>query len=129
AFEIIQRIVSPEAQSYFQRIVRVTQSELEKLLVHRVTNLFDPLGIEGPCRAAPDPALNVLQEKCRLLKEKSAQEGQQLTSYIGSVLSRILVDFCRFADVVLRWERATQGAERIPEEGPDLETQLDPGGL
>ncbi|CAE7903092.1 ATJ20 [Symbiodinium sp. KB8] len=41
----------------------------------------------------------------------------------------ILVDFCRFADVVLRWERATQGAERIPEEGPDLETQLDPGGL
>ena len=28
------------------------------------------------------------EEKRRLLKEKSAQEGQQLTSYIGSVLSR-----------------------------------------
>ncbi|CAE8678454.1 unnamed protein product, partial [Polarella glacialis] len=60
---------------------------------------------------------------------KSALEGQQLTAYVVSVIGRIMVDFSRFADVVLRWQRKSAGAddkvtfgqipEKLPAEGTD----------
>ena len=39
-----------------------------------------------------------------MLKEKPIAEGQHLSAYIVTVLSRIMVDFSCFADLVLRWQ-------------------------
>ena len=74
---------------------KVTESELQKLLIHKVQNLFDPLS---------DPHAGDLQRGSNLLKEKPTAEGQHLSAYIVTVLSRIMVDFSRFADLVLRWQ-------------------------
>lgn len=113
ASEVIARTVTPEAEKYFHRIVQVAQSELEKLLIHKVQHIFDPVaahslkgmpaGMEGGSRRALlDKGANLNDpQKC---KAKSAVEGQQLTAYVASVLGRIMVDFSRFADTVLRWQ-------------------------
>eukprot|EP00930_Biecheleria_cincta_P047880 TRINITY_DN33276_c0_g1_i1.p1 TRINITY_DN33276_c0_g1~~TRINITY_DN33276_c0_g1_i1.p1 ORF type:complete len:997 (+),score=208.85 TRINITY_DN33276_c0_g1_i1:135-3125(+) len=113
ASEVIARTVTPEAQKYFHRIVQVAQSELEKLLVNKVQHIFDPVaahslkgvpvGMEGGSRRATlDKAASLNDpQKC---KTKSAVEGQQLTAYVASVLGRIMVDFSRFADTILRWQ-------------------------
>lgn len=113
ASEVIARTVTPEAQKYFHRIVQVAQSELEKLLINKVQHIFDPVaahalkgmpaGMEGGSRRAILDKGSILNDpqKC---KTKSAIEGQQLTAYVASVLGRIMVDFSRFADTILRWQ-------------------------
>ena len=66
-------------------------------------NLFDPISElpnhEGLARQ-------------RLLKEKPSIEGEHLSAYIVTVLSRIMVDFSRFADLVLRWQQNGKPLER-----------------
>lgn len=77
----------------------VTESELQKLLIHKVQNLFDPMSDPHPQK---DPQGSV--SSVNLLKEKPTAEGQHLSAYIVTVLSRIMVDFSCFADLVLRWQ-------------------------
>ncbi|CAE8692537.1 unnamed protein product, partial [Polarella glacialis] len=135
---VVLRTVTPEAHAYFNRIVQVAQNELEKLLIHKVQNIFDPVQ-DGQLGLAAMKAPVGLAEKRRCLpsakddphrsKVKSALEGQQLTAYVVSVIGRIMVDFSRFADVVLRWQRKSAGAddkvtfgqipEKLPAEGTD----------
>mmetsp|Transcript_19642 Transcript_19642/g.34790 ORF Transcript_19642/g.34790 Transcript_19642/m.34790 type:complete len:1007 (-) Transcript_19642:69-3089(-) len=121
ASQVVQRTVTPEAHVYFRRIVEVAQSELEKLLINKVQHIFDPVRADSlkktPLQDVPNSIAGVKRDlldkgfvdpqKCKV---KSAVEGQQLTAYVVSVLSRIMVDFSRFADTVLRWQRDTSGA-------------------
>lgn len=77
----------------------VTESELQKLLIHKVQNLFDPMSDPHPQKDLQGSVSSV-----NLLKEKPTAEGQHLSAYIMTVLSRIMVDFSCFADLVLRWQ-------------------------
>ena len=83
----------------------MAESELQKLLIHKVQNLFDPISELPRCEGL---------SKQRLLKEKPSIEGEHLSAYIITVLSRIMVDFSRFADLVLRWQQNGKPLERRP---------------
>eukprot|EP00931_Biecheleriopsis_adriatica_P004371 TRINITY_DN106053_c0_g1_i1.p1 TRINITY_DN106053_c0_g1~~TRINITY_DN106053_c0_g1_i1.p1 ORF type:complete len:1028 (+),score=257.80 TRINITY_DN106053_c0_g1_i1:79-3162(+) len=128
ASHVLERTVTPEAHRYFTRIVQVAQSELEKLLIHKVQHIFDPVRAESlkdsPLQGVPDgfadSRMKLLEKGRHGLgrlrshdptnsKAKSIVEGQQLTAYVVTVLSRIMVDFSRFADTVLRWQREPAG--------------------
>lgn len=76
----------------------MTESELQKLLIHKVQNLFDPMSDPHPQKDQGSVS------SVNLLKEKPTAEGQHLSAYIVTVLSRIMVDFSCFADLVLRWQ-------------------------
>mmetsp|Transcript_35899 Transcript_35899/g.57192 ORF Transcript_35899/g.57192 Transcript_35899/m.57192 type:complete len:892 (+) Transcript_35899:76-2751(+) len=128
--EVLERTVTPEAHSYFLRIVKVTQSELEKLLVYKLqhllavpvapsilgetaleelgTSLTARLQIPGAGIAAHTAEIEG-RKSCGSLRhrtpqEKAVAEGRELTQYVISMMGRILADFARFADTVLRWQ-------------------------
>ena len=93
------RSTDPWRSSPISPDFEVTESELQKLLIHKVQNLFDPMS--DPPAGPPGPDL----QKCNaMLREKPIAEGQHLSAYIVTVLSRIMVDFSCFADLVLRWQ-------------------------
>merc|ERR1719247_2934408 len=92
----LEREVTPKALAYFQRIVKVAQSELEKLLVHKMQVLFEPA----------TGLVSAFERKrpCDTLGKEAYGEGQDLMQYFTGVLSRILLDFTRFSDIILKWE-------------------------
>eukprot|EP00929_Paragymnodinium_shiwhaense_P005609 TRINITY_DN10781_c0_g1_i4.p1 TRINITY_DN10781_c0_g1~~TRINITY_DN10781_c0_g1_i4.p1 ORF type:complete len:1251 (+),score=269.94 TRINITY_DN10781_c0_g1_i4:143-3754(+) len=134
SYDVVARIVTPEAEQYFRRIMKVTQSELEKLLVYKIQQMFDPV--------APDVSAKLAQEELgqriglggvnlqlpgaqngsrprELLREplgskdKAAEEGKHLTKSIVGVVGRILVDFSRFAETILRWQKDGDGVADV----------------
>lgn len=136
----VERIVSPEAHAYFRRIVRVTQSELEKLFVYKTQQLFDPVHPDASADLArevlgadaasalslPSAAQHSMLKDAgdtnsflglvrgrdtQRLKAKAAVEGQNLTRSLVGVLGRILVDFTRYAETLLRWEQKDMGRD------------------
>jgi uncharacterized coiled-coil protein SlyX len=122
--------VTPEAHSYFLRIVKVTQSELEKLLVYKIQHLLaapvapsilgatalEELGTAVTARLQMPGASTAAhiaeiegRKSCgslrhRSTQEKAVEEGRELTKYLISMMGRILADFGRLADTVLRWQ-------------------------
>lgn len=132
ASQVLERYVTPEAHNYFRRIVQVTQSELEKLLVYKIQQLFDPVAPPTSAEMALEELGSRVSMKLQLpgasavaaladaerrasggtcshfrsdLKEKAASEGRELTKHLVGCVGRILADFGRFADTVLRWQQ------------------------
>jgi len=135
--EVLERTVTPEAHTYFRRIVQVTQSELEKLLVYKIQQLFDPvssksladvalkelgssvgvrLKMPGVSAAAHIAELDSGKVKhwphrrTNTVHEKAAAEGEHMTKCLVGVLGRILADFGRFADTILKWQKVDNSA-------------------
>eukprot|EP00438_Fugacium_kawagutii_P020533 Skav202297 [mRNA] locus=scaffold60:29059:52659:+ [translate_table: standard] len=98
AFDLVKKLSQAQLGAPPGNVSAVTESELQKLLIHKVQNLFDPMSDPHPQKdQGPVSSVN-------LLKEKPTAEGQHLSAYIVTVLSRIMVDFSCFADLVLRWQ-------------------------
>eukprot|EP00927_Polykrikos_kofoidii_P086395 TRINITY_DN9665_c0_g1_i1.p1 TRINITY_DN9665_c0_g1~~TRINITY_DN9665_c0_g1_i1.p1 ORF type:complete len:1138 (-),score=203.93 TRINITY_DN9665_c0_g1_i1:80-3493(-) len=137
--DVMERTVTPEAYTYFKRIIHVAQSELEKLLVHKVQQVFDPVdpphaseqtadedsdryanmhvlcSNPGDCQAAVGGSSRRRDRSTEPVfrRDRSAEQGKRLTKYIVGVLGRILVDFNRFAETVLRWKTNTDSPEEL----------------
>lgn len=126
SFKVVERTLCPEAQEYFKRIIAVARSEMEKVMTHKVQQLIDPvlksITEESRGEAAGkaklsygDGWLNAAASarsfsNPQRVKVKSASEGQQLAAYMASLLGRVMADFGRFADLVLRWKVEHEGA-------------------
>lgn len=126
---VLKRTVAPQAHAHFQRIVQVTQSELSKLLIYKVHQIFgEPVRPEVAAAAWPLQAgafdVNSIHRKdAARWRSASPAEAESLTAYVTGVLERVLVEFSRFADAVLRWQLDDDACERAV--GPEVAEKVD----
>jgi len=120
--QVLRRIVTPEAFNHFERILRVANVELEKLLVFRTQSMIDPVGASALTLQEDDARRDIEEEDRRteVLKEFGVatkqtrrptandwaiEESHALKHYLTGVLGRIILDFTKYAETVLRWRR------------------------
>jgi len=123
AAHVLKRTVAPQAHAHFQRILQVAKSELSKLLLFKVHQLVgEPVRPEIAAQTLP-PRGNACSGSRAQRKEaahwqsSAPAEAEGLTAYVIGTLQRILVDFSRFADAVLRWQ--LEGGPNAEECGPE----------